>query len=282
MALDENQIAIIVANPLDHAPYHDFGKHRRRLQESDEARDQDIVMLLVLLFCSTAGSRLVTPSNRGFSDFLYDLCMRLFDRKVDMEIFKPLIDVIVTDSPDIDIWAATLDLIELMEGATNNPALDATRAHQSLYTLGGIIYCDLSPDNIIITNSETTVDGFKGMLMDPDPAKVMDGAARSGAQQPTGMTEFIAVEVLRRGEHTYRHDLESFLYVFLWMCARAAWTKPNLGGEERAPENSLLLRWAKGDFKAIADTKLFHMTPNSFPDVLAEFPRACHSVKPLC
>ena len=36
--------------------------------------------------------------------------------------------------------------------------------------------------------------------------------------------QFMAVEVLRKADHTYRHDLESFLYVLLWMCARQAWS----------------------------------------------------------
>ena len=34
---------------------------------------------------------------------------------------------------------------------------------------------------------------------------------------------FMAIDVLRGVEHSYRHDLESFFYVLLWMCARRAW-----------------------------------------------------------
>ncbi|KAJ8127438.1 hypothetical protein O1611_g6198 [Lasiodiplodia mahajangana] len=158
---------------------------------------------------------------------------------------------------------------------------DAIRAHQSLYTLGGILHRDISSNNIIITNPETT-DGFKGMLIDLDLAKVMNGAPKSGARQQTGTMQFIAIEVLHRADHTYRHDLESFFYVLLWMCARVAWTKPNWRGEKTEPENSLLLRWVMGDFGAIADAKLFHMLPDGFSRVLDEFPEAFNVVKPLC
>ncbi|KAI1150741.1 serine/threonine-protein kinase Sgk2 [Nemania diffusa] len=158
---------------------------------------------------------------------------------------------------------------------------DAIKAHQSLYTLGGILHRDVSSNNIIITNPETA-DGFKGMLIDLDLAKVMNGAAGSGERQRCGTMQFIAVEVLRGADHTYRHDLESFFYVLLWMCARVAWTKPNWSGAKWEPENTLLVRWVTGDFRRIADAKLFHMMPGGFLDVIDEFPEACNVVKPLC
>jgi len=37
--------------------------------------------------------------------------------------------------------------------------------------------------------------------------------------------QFMAIEVLQKVDHTYRHDLESFFYVLLWMCARCSWDK---------------------------------------------------------
>jgi hypothetical protein len=51
------------------------------------------------------------------------------------------------------------------------------------------------------------------------------GDERTGARQQTGTMEFMAIDVLRGVEHTYRHDLESFFYVLLWICARRAWER---------------------------------------------------------
>ncbi|PHH85520.1 hypothetical protein CDD83_298 [Cordyceps sp. RAO-2017] len=93
---------------------------------------------------------------------------------------------------------------------------DAIKAHQSLYMTGSILHRDISSNNIIITESQTA-DGFKGMLIDLDLAKVRDSGP-SGARHQTGTMQFMAVEVLRKADHTYRHDLESFFYVLIWMC----------------------------------------------------------------
>ncbi|CCC14858.1 unnamed protein product [Sordaria macrospora k-hell] len=95
---------------------------------------------------------------------------------------------------------------------------DAIKAHQSLYVTGNILHRDISPNNIIITDPETPHD-FKGMLIDLDMAKVRDSDP-SGARQITGTIQFMAIEVMENVGHTYRHDLESFFYVLLWMCAR--------------------------------------------------------------
>jgi hypothetical protein len=37
----------------------------------------------------------------------------------------------------------------------------------------------------------------------------------SGARHRTGTMQFMAIEVLEGKGHTYRHDLESFFYVFV-------------------------------------------------------------------
>ena len=50
-------------------------------------------------------------------------------------------------------------------------------------------------------------NGFTGMLIDEDLAKEI-GSGRSGARHQRGKMEFMAIEVLRRISHAYRHDLE--------------------------------------------------------------------------
>ncbi|TGJ83761.1 hypothetical protein E0Z10_g5007 [Xylaria hypoxylon] len=171
----------------------------------------------------------------------------------------------------ISDFKTTEELLESMR--------DAIKAHQSLYTTGNILHRDISSNNIIITQPETA-DGFKGMLIDLDLAKVRDSGP-SGARHQTGTMQFMAVEVLRTADHTYRHDLESFFYVLLWMCARQSWSN-GFAGEERPPKESLLRKWEIGNFKDIARTKEGDMTVNSLERIMGEFPGALDVVKPLC
>jgi len=95
---------------------------------------------------------------------------------------------------------------------------DAIKAHRSLYLVYEILYKDISENNIIITDPRHT-NGFTGMLIDLDLAK-QTGNGRSNARHQTGTMEFIAIEVLRKATHTFRHDLESFLYILLWIYGR--------------------------------------------------------------
>ena len=156
---------------------------------------------------------------------------------------------------------------------------DAIKVHQSLYVAGNILHRDISSNNIIITKPETA-EGFKGMLIDLDLAKVRDSGP-SGARHQTGTMQFMAIEVLRTADHTYRHDLESFFYVLLWMCARQSWNN-GFGGKEEPPRDSILRKWEIGTFKHIANAKVGHMTVNGLEEVMDEFPDVFDVVKPLC
>ncbi|KAF4120787.1 Protein kinase domain [Geosmithia morbida] len=156
---------------------------------------------------------------------------------------------------------------------------DAIKAHRSLYINGDILHRDVSPNNIIITRPETT--GFNGMLIDLDQAKVGDGRP-SGAQRQTGTVQFMALEVLRSVDHTYRHDLESFLYVLIWMCARQSWNNALSGVGEMRPRTDLLRNWEVGSFEEIASTKMGHVTVDGMDNIMDAFPEALDIVKPLC
>lgn len=57
------------------------------------------------------------------------------------------------------------------------------------------------------------------MLNNLNLAKVRNSGL-GGARHQTGTMQFIAVEVLRTVDYTYRYNLKSFFYVLLWMCAR--------------------------------------------------------------
>ncbi|KAL2042020.1 hypothetical protein N7G274_005208 [Stereocaulon virgatum] len=157
---------------------------------------------------------------------------------------------------------------------------DAIKAHRSLYTKGKILHRDISENNIIITDREEA-DGFTGMLIDEDLAKEI-GSGRSGARHQTGTMEFMAIEVLQGIDHTYRHDLESFFYVLLWMCARRTWEREFKCKPEDRPKRNILTKWYIGSFDDIADAKKGYMHEDDFEKILMEFPRAFDDVKPLC
>ncbi|KKF92201.1 hypothetical protein CFO_g5447 [Ceratocystis platani] len=156
---------------------------------------------------------------------------------------------------------------------------DAIKAHRSLYVTGKILHRDISPNSIIITNPETA-NGFKGMLINLDLAKVLDSEP-SGAGHRTGMTQFMAIEVLSKKDHTYRHDLESFFYVLLWMCGHQAWSN-GFAGEHIPLRYGPLWKWEIGTFEDIAETKEAHMAVAGLEMIMTEFPEALDVVKPLC
>ncbi|KAI0201879.1 hypothetical protein F4808DRAFT_450183 [Astrocystis sublimbata] len=106
------------------------------------------------------------------------------------------------------------------------------------------------------------------MLIDLDLAK-------------TGTMQFMAVEVLRKTDHTYRHDLESFFYVLLWMCARQSWSN-GFAYRKKPPKESILRRWEVGSFKDIARNKAGDMTVDGLEGIMGEFPELLDIMKPFC
>jgi len=94
-----------------------------------------------------------------------------------------------------------------------------------LYEKANILHSDMSENNIIITDRD-----YKGMLIDLDLAKECDKGP-SGARHRSGTMEFMAIEFLDGVSHTYRHDLESFFYVFLWTCICYGWRVERRGGQ---------------------------------------------------
>ncbi|KAI0858935.1 serine/threonine-protein kinase Sgk2 [Xylaria cubensis] len=171
----------------------------------------------------------------------------------------------------ISNFQTTKELLESMR--------DAIRAHQSLFTTGNILHRDISSNNIIITDPKKA-NGFKGMLIDLDMA--VTDTNRSGAQHRIGTTRFMAIEVLRKCDHTYRHDLESFFYVLIWMCAHQSWRNGFGAKKEVEPESSLLRTWEVGTYEEIALSKSGDMTGNVSHWIFEEFPRALDAIKPLC
>lgn len=123
---------------------------------------------------------------------------------------------------------------------------------------------DISINNIIIT-PKPDENGRTGFLIDVDLAKEVGSEGKPHAPHRTGTMEFMAIEVLERtAPHTYRHDLESFLYVLIWICIFYDGT-----GHIRKPRPIVLDGWSRVDasnakFRLATDDKYFET-------LLAEF-----------
>ncbi|KAJ6780163.1 hypothetical protein PWT90_01979 [Aphanocladium album] len=136
---------------------------------------------------------------------------------------------------------------------------DAIQVHRDLLQKVKILHVDISSSNILIDQNTR-----RGMLIDFDSA--MDLSRRT----PTGKSfvatlNFLAVGLARGDPNTYRHDLESFFYVFLWM---VACKKGSL------PASSRLTRWTLGaveDWEEAIEARAHDMTRYNFALLLDEW-----------
>jgi hypothetical protein len=105
----------------------------------------------------------------------------------------------------------------------------------------------------------------------------------SGARHRTGTMQFMAIEVLEGNGHTYRHDLESFFYIFLWMCIRYGYE--DTGRQEASKvvraKTNILQGWYTGTYADIARNKTADMIKNRFEKIIVEFAPKFENLKPL-
>ncbi|TQV93176.1 FunK1 protein kinase [Cordyceps javanica] len=148
---------------------------------------------------------------------------------------------------------------------------DAIKCHRSLYYDAEILHRDISPGNIIIVDHQDK-DQPKGILIDLDSAINLDEASEAGLGI-TGTRPFMAIGVLRKEPPTYRHDLESFLYVLLWTIIT--------NHAESPPAGSRLRQWSNGDWDELAARKSLDMAGKKIQDILGEFGSEFDSLKPL-
>ncbi|RMZ83204.1 hypothetical protein DV738_g1305, partial [Chaetothyriales sp. CBS 135597] len=154
---------------------------------------------------------------------------------------------------------------------------DAIKCHRSLLTNAKILHQDISAGNIIILDGQDEEDP-QGILIDLDSAIEVREEEPEAGPPPAGITgtrPFMAIGVLKRERHTYRHDLESFLYVFLWTIIT------NHG--EDPPASSKLRQWSNGNWNELAVRKSLDMMDETkgFHTILSEFSPEFHSLKPL-
>jgi hypothetical protein len=149
---------------------------------------------------------------------------------------------------------------------------DAIKAHRSLFQDANIRHQDVSVNNIIIVEPQCEGDP-RGTLIDLDVA--MDLAI--GPRPPNEVVfnrAFMAIGILERRPHTYRHDLKSFLYVLL----RAVLCDT----DQNLPSTSRLRQWNQGTWDESAEIRTHDMDHDHFANlVLSEFPPQFHSLKPL-
>ncbi|KAF4996949.1 hypothetical protein FDECE_12272 [Fusarium decemcellulare] len=148
---------------------------------------------------------------------------------------------------------------------------DAIKGHRSLLLDGKILHQDISKNNIIISDSKKEGEP-RGVLIDFDLA--MDLAV--GPQRPgelVGTKIFMAIDLLAGKPHTYRHDLESFLYILLQTAI--------CGSTMKLPSGSRLQRWVVGRWGDLSRKKTEDMSTANFTEILSEFTPQFKGMKKL-
>ncbi|KAI6083218.1 FunK1 protein kinase [Hypoxylon rubiginosum] len=148
---------------------------------------------------------------------------------------------------------------------------DTIKCHRSLYYDAKVLHQDISPGNMVILDNQDEGEP-QGILIDLDSAIELTEDLET-ENDITGTRPFMAIGVLRSECHTYRHDLESFLYVFLWTIIT--------NHAEDPPETSRLRQWSNGDWDKLAVRKSSDMDQDGFRTILGEFASEFNSVKPL-
>ncbi|KAF5689885.1 serine threonine kinase Sgk2 [Fusarium denticulatum] len=146
---------------------------------------------------------------------------------------------------------------------------DTIKAHRSLYIDAKILHQDICLHNIFISNPrENNPDASKGILIAFDTAMDVEIEPEK-PYRLVGAKTFMAIDLSRGSDdrvlHTYRHDLESFFYVFLFIA---------IGGHRGLPGDSRLKPWQAGfrNWAEIAEKKRKDISNNdNFAAILAEF-----------
>ncbi len=156
---------------------------------------------------------------------------------------------------------------------------DVAKALRSLYQDGKILHRDICIKNLIIPVHRNEGDAA-GILIDLDGALDLEkGPARSG--ELVGSEGFMAIGILTGDSHTYRHDLESLFYVFLWISICKDREYDDARALSQQPETSRLWGWCSMKFRAVARNKGVDMSPQGFETVLGEFLPEFEHVKGL-
>jgi serine/threonine protein kinase len=146
---------------------------------------------------------------------------------------------------------------------------DVIAGHYYLYHDGKILHRDISLGNIMITNNyRDNPRAPCGILIDLDRSLDLETEPKK-PYNLQGTKAFMAIDISRPYDdhilHTYRHDLESFFYVFLYLAVCR---------NKRLPKSSRLTRWmdAKKDWAEVGRMKREDMSDNrNFATIVGEF-----------
>jgi hypothetical protein len=156
---------------------------------------------------------------------------------------------------------------------------DVVKALRSLYQDGKILHRDICIKNLIIAPQHNEGDA-KGVLIDFDAALDLEkGPARRG--ELIGSEGFMAIGILSGDAHTYRHDLESLFYVFLWISISTDREHDDIESLRNQPTTSRLWGWCSTNFKSVRENKMVDMSPDGFVQILAEFSNEFEHVQGL-
>ncbi|KAL1689476.1 hypothetical protein GGG16DRAFT_115071 [Schizophyllum commune] len=134
---------------------------------------------------------------------------------------------------------------------------DAVAAHYALYMQKRILHCDISEQNVMLRPKDADERIRRGLLIDLDCATFVGGPLSTGPiGYRAGTVPFMSTSLLMqpRAPHIAAHDLESFLYVLMWVCASYAGPSctRRRGHDWR---NTPMSRWVEGDPKEIGNRK---------------------------
>ncbi|KAJ6449718.1 hypothetical protein C8R47DRAFT_1230544 [Mycena vitilis] len=175
----------------------------------------------------------------------------------------------------LPMFATRKELVSIM--------IDAVTAHRDLYFKAKILHRDISINNLMLAPPSGTFDSVdlppnspsselaacdtarvpspaippprhrRGLLIDMDYAVVLNSDGKRGPAaigHRTGTLPFMAIDVLAANgdlvEHEARHDLESLLYVLLWVCIHYA-GPCNVERQNFDIHNSYLKAWVRGE-----------------------------------
>ncbi|KAF3015141.1 hypothetical protein E8E15_002460 [Penicillium rubens] len=146
---------------------------------------------------------------------------------------------------------------------------DLVKALQSLCVNARILHRDVAIKNLIIT-PQHSANSPRGVLLDFDFALDLDNVRP--IEPMVGSDGFMAIGILSGQRHTYRHDLESLFYVFLWIAIANDRAHDEANDIlEGLPKTSRLWKWCTMDFGAVGRDKAADMSPEGFEEILDEF-----------
>lgn len=98
------------------------------------------------------------------------------------------------------------------------------KGYEFLHTRTGMLQSDISVGNLIM-NEDNDNSSWQTFIINLDFAIKEEQNEFSGAQSKVGMRAFMAIGVLYGKKHTFMHNLESFFWVFFWICIN--YSEPN-------------------------------------------------------